>query len=88
MGIKEFFGGGSDKGLDCETDEQGNKVCRIMIRHKNNKFSTGSEFSFNLDNNCRSHINGKYSVFTDDEDLVKKALRQAESDCRGGDSIN
>lgn len=87
-GIKEFFGFGDNKGIDCEDDGQGNKVCRVMVRNKNLKLSTGSEFSFNMDNSCKAHPVGRYSVFQEDEDVVRKAMKQAEAECRGGGSIN
>lgn len=76
---------GSNKGVDCDDDpETGAKVCRVMIRHRNTKLATGSEFNIQLDKSCKAHPVGKYSVFEEDEDVVKKAMKQAEADCRGG----
>jgi len=83
--IKDFLGVGSDKGVDCQDDENGNKICRIMIRHKNNKFATGSEFQAHIEpNSCKATTFGRYSVFDEDEELVKRSLKKMETECRGG----
>ena len=85
MGIKEFFSGDSPKGVDCQDDENGNKICRVMIKDKNSKLSTGSEFQLHIDpQTCKATTFGRYSVFDDDQDVVQKTLKKAESDCRGG----
>ena len=85
MGIKSFFGI-EDKGLDCEDNtETGARYCRAMIRHKNSKLATGSSWEINIDQkSCHATLVNRSSIFDDDADLVKRSLKQAEADCRGG----
>jgi len=79
MGL--FRKSNEDKGLDCTTDEDGNEYCKVMTRHRNKKLATGSDFSIELDDNCNSRP-GRFSVFAEDETLVQRKLKQAESECK------
>ena len=84
--IKEILGfGNSNKGVDCQDDpETGTRHCRAMIRHRNQKLSTGSEWNLTMDSKtCKATIINRSSIFEDDEELVRKTIKQAESDCRG-----
>jgi hypothetical protein len=85
MGVKDFLFG-QTKGADCIEDEQGNKYCRAMVRHRNSKLATGSEWSYAVDpQSCKAHLTGsKNSIFDDDEEIVRKTMKRAEADCRGG----
>lgn len=82
MGIKELFGG--NKGVDCQEDENGVKVCRVINKHKNSLLATGSSFEVAVDKSCKAHIVGRSTILNEDEAEVRKALKQIESDCRGG----
>ena len=84
MGIKDLLGFKGEKGVDCNQDQDGVIQCRAMVRHKNNKFATGSEWNVQLDQNCRAHLTGRTSIFDDDEEIVKNSIKRLESDCRGG----
>ena len=88
MGFKEFLGFGDNKGVDCEIDENGNKICRVAIKSKNNLLATGTTFSYALDSQCKAHLTGRSTILDEDEEYVRRELKRGEVNCRGGNSIN
>jgi len=74
----------SDKVVDCEDDpETGTRRCRAMIKNKNTRFATGSNWELSLDKAATRNLINKLSIFEEDEGLVEKSRRRAEADCRG-----
>jgi len=88
MNFKNILGFRENKLEDCQPDESGMMQCRIGIRHKNNLLNTGTQFSYSLDNQCKAHLVGRAIILDEDEEAVRKALKRAEANCRGGSSVN
>ena len=83
--FKDFLGIGEPKGPDCITDEEtGIKKCRGMVKHGNQKFATGSEESWKMNDQCEPVTVGRSSVFEDDEGIFEREKQKDRRDCRGG----
>ena len=82
--IKDILGLGENKGVSCEDQEDGTKICRVAVRHRNNLLSTGTSFSYAMDNKCHAGLVKNSMILDDDTEAVNRALKRAEADCRGG----
>jgi len=87
--VKDFLGiGGENKGSNCVQDETGKVQCDVMIKNKDNLFSTGSHYGIIEGNNCQFSLDPNSRILSEDSAEVEKELRRRKRTCMGGGSIN
>lgn len=85
MGIKNPFKG-KESGHRCEVGEDGITHCQIFEVDKEGKQSTGTDFSFtvNQETGCQAMMQGSHDILEKDESKVQDIIAQRTKACRKG----
>lgn len=86
MGIKDFFGAGEQKGIQCERGENGEQHCTRFMVKDGQRISSGSTVTFVLDpETCQVVMGGNVNSIMDDEaEDFAKVQKAMEQGCRRG----
>jgi hypothetical protein len=85
MGIKDFLGLSSGKGLDCVDNEDGSKSCTVFDKSGNSLRATGTSINVMIDpKSCEPILVGHNRLLDEDEEAVKSALDKMKAGCQRG----
>ena len=65
-------------------DEAGVTHCQIFESDKEGKMATGTDFSFQLGENCEAVMIGNHDILDKDEERVNSIINRRKKACRKG----